>query len=179
MSLERDGLSFEQALLACRDKLLARARALTENWQDADDLLQEALVKAYGAWAQFRGEASFLTWVQRIMENAHRDQLRRKARLRTVSLQQSPRRIEQLVAAQLAQVPVESGIEREELYQAVQKALDRLSPLNRRILIQKYYLQQSYEELAAAFECSIESIRSRLYRARGEMRRLLLEMEPI
>lgn len=165
--------AFEQALHSCWEKLQAQARRLTGSWQDAEDLVQEALTKAYSAWPNFRGEASFSTWVHRIMANVYKDRLKKNARMRVVSLDADWAELKQVERDLSFGEDVGQGLEVQDLRRSIIQALSDLPGNYQRLLVLKYIKHFSYEELAQAFECSIESVRCRLYRARQEMRRLL------
>ncbi|NLY54547.1 MAG: sigma-70 family RNA polymerase sigma factor [Firmicutes bacterium] len=170
MSLEKTAQSFEQALHASWEKLRLQAHMLTGNWLEAEDLVQEALTKAYSSWPGFRGEASFVTWVQRIMANLHKDYCRRKARLRQVPLDEWV----EIKSVEQSEDPLRR-LELQDLRQSLERALAQLPQAYRNLIILKYIKRLSYAELAQALECSIEAVRCRLYRARLEMRKLLLE----
>jgi len=176
MSFEQTAQSFEQALSACWEKLRMQARALTGNWQEAEDLVQEALMKAYSAWPRFRGEAAFATWVQRIMANVYRDYCQRNSRLYQVSLDDNWAELHQTEASLSVGNDVLRRLELQDLRRSLEQALARLPEIYRNLLILKYIKSLSYEELAQAFECSIESVRCRLYRARQALRQQLVDL---
>lgn len=152
-----------------------QARILTGNRQEAEDLVQEALTKAYSAWPGFRGEASFATWVQRIMANVYIDYCQRNARLHQVSLDENWAELQQVEPSLAVGDEVLQRLELQDLRRSVEQALARLPELYRNLLVLKYIKSLSYEELAQAFECSIESVRCRLYRARQAMRKQLVD----
>lgn len=173
METESNAKTFEQSLFACWEKLRAQARRLTGSWQEAEDLVQEALAKAYGAWPSFRGEASFSTWVHRIMANVYKDHIKRNSRLRLISLDTDLAELKQVESHLTLGEDINRGLEAQDLRRSIEQAMAELPQNYRRLLVLKYIKHLSYEELAQAFECSIESVRCRLYRARQEMKRLL------
>ena len=175
MNLEQTAQSFEQALHSCWEKLRMQARILTGNRQEAEDLVREALTKAYSAWSSFRGESSFSTWVQRIMANVYADYCQRNARLRQVPLDETWAELQQAEPNPSAGDEALQRIEQQDLRGSLEQALARLPEIYRNLLILKYIKSLSYEELAQAFECSIESVRCRLYRARQAMRKQLAD----
>lgn len=172
MNTDFSATAFEQALYSCWEALRAQARRWTGSLQEAEDLVQEALAKAYSAWPNFRGEASFATWVRRIMANVHKDRLKKSSRLRFISMDGDfgeSRQVERLAQGE----DIARRLELQDLRRSITAALAGLPKPYQRLLVLKYVKQFSYEELAQAFECSIESVRCRLYRARLEMRKLL------
>src|SRR3954470_14222353 len=78
-----DMVAFEQLVGRHRDKIYARAFSMLRNEDEAVDLSQEAWVKGWQRLVQFQGEASFVTWMTRIVINLCLDQLRRQKRVRT------------------------------------------------------------------------------------------------
>ncbi len=178
MNSDFSAKAFEQALYSCWEALRAQARRWTGSLQEAEDLVQEALAKAYSAWPNFRGEASFATWVNRIMANVHKDQLTKNSRVRLVSLDSDWGELPYVERALAQGEDISRRLELLDLRLSISNALAGLPQHYQRLLVLKYVKQWSYEELAQAFECSIESVRCRLYRARLEMRRLLAA-EPV
>ena len=175
MNLEQTAQSFEQALHSSWEKLRWQAQRLTGNRQEAEDLVQEALTKAYSAWSSFRGEASFTTWVQRIMANVYADYCQRNARLRQVSLDENWVSLQKVEPNLAVGDEASQRMELHDLRLSIEQALARLPEVYRNLLILKYIKSLSYEELAQTFECSIESVRCRLYRARQAMRKQLAD----
>src|SRR6187200_2854900 len=83
-----DMAAFEELVARHRDKLYARAFSMMRNEDTAIDLCQEAWVKGWQRLKQFQGEASFVTWMTRIVINLCLDQLRKQKRLRADSIEQ-------------------------------------------------------------------------------------------
>ena len=84
-----DMAAFEELVARHRDKLYARAYTMMRNEEEALDLSQEAWIKGWQRLRQFQGDASFGTWMTRIVINLCLDQLRRKKRQRTESIEES------------------------------------------------------------------------------------------
>src|SRR5436309_8990222 len=83
-----DMLAFEELVARHRDKIYARAFSMMRNEEEAIDLSQEAWVKSWQRLKQFQGEASFVTWMTRIVINLCLDQLRKYKRQRTESMEE-------------------------------------------------------------------------------------------
>src|ERR1041385_8729360 len=83
-----DMAAFEELVARHRDKIYARAFSMLRNEDDATDLSQEAWVKAWQRLHQFQGDASFATWMTRIVINLCLDQLRKLKRVRADSIDQ-------------------------------------------------------------------------------------------
>src|SRR5438046_10381810 len=84
-SQKDDMVAFEELVARHRDKIYARAFSMMRNEDAAIDLSQEAWVKGWQRLKQFQGEASFVTWMTRIVINLCLDQLRKQTRLRADS----------------------------------------------------------------------------------------------
>jgi len=142
------------------------AYRLTGNDADASDLTQEAFIRVYRSWQTFRAGTSFLSWIYRIVTNLHRDELRRrKGRYpeeipgdgpRTPSIQ-----------------PIEEYVEGQ-LSEPISKALAELGPEQRQIVLLADVEGCSYQEIGQVVGCSVGTVRSRLHRARGQLRTLLV-----
>src|SRR5690242_4719435 len=88
-SAQQDDMgAFEELVARHRDKIYARAFSMMRNEDAAIDLSQEAWVKGWQRLKQFQGEASFVTWMTRIVINLCLDQLRKQKRLRADSIEQ-------------------------------------------------------------------------------------------
>jgi RNA polymerase sigma-70 factor (ECF subfamily) len=136
------------------------AYRLTGNAADASDLTQEAYIRVYRAWQSFKPGTSFLSWIYRIVTNLHRDELRRRKGRYQEEIPEIPvQPIEDYVEAQLSE--------------PVSKALAELTPEQRQIVLLADIEECSYLEIARVVGCSVGTVRSRLHRARGQLRKLV------
>lgn len=145
---------------------------LTRNDADARDLTQEAFIRVYRAWRSFKPGTSFLSWIYRIVTNLHRDELRRK---KGRYLEEIPDDNEPQAfggSRPLAIEPIDEYVEGQ-LSEPVSKALDDLPPDQRQIVVLADIEECSYQEIAEIVGCSIGTVRSRLHRARGQLRKLV------
>jgi RNA polymerase sigma-70 factor (ECF subfamily) len=169
-----DMLAFEEMVARHRDKIFARAFSMMRNEEEAIDLSQEAWVKGWQRLKQFQGEASFLTWMTRIVINLCLDQLRRQKRLRAESIDQMDEEsggVERHMPV-VTPNPTER-LERSELRQRIDKALGQLSYEHRTALVLHEFEDLEYKEIAKRMGCSIGTVMSRLFYARRKMAVLL------
>lgn len=138
------------------------AYRLTRNEADAADLTQEAFIRVYRAWRSFKPGTSFLSWIYRIVTNLHRDELRRR-KGRFYQEEEIP---EQAVQ------PIEEYVERQ-LSEPVSRALADLAAEQRQIVLLADIEGFSYQEIGKIVGCSVGTVRSRLHRARGQLRKLV------
>lgn len=148
------------------------ALRLTHNEADARDLTQEAFIRVYRAWRSFQPGTSFLSWIYRIVTNLHRDELRRrKGRYQEeIPEDNAPHRFG--TGRPLAVEPIEELVERQ-FSESTSNALAALSLEQRQVLILADIEEYSYQEIAEIVGCSIGTVRSRLHRARHQLRRLI------
>jgi RNA polymerase sigma-70 factor, ECF subfamily len=169
-----DMAAFEELVARHRDKIYARAFSMMRNEDAAVDLSQEAWVKGWQRLRQFQGEASFVTWMTRIVINLCLDQLRKQKRLRADSIEQMD---EELGGVErhmpiITPNPTE-GLEQQELRQRIDKALAQLSYEHRTVLVLHEFEELEYKEIAKKMGCSIGTVMSRLFYARRKMAVLL------
>ncbi|CAN5588028.1 sigma-70 family RNA polymerase sigma factor [soil metagenome] len=154
-----------------QDRLFNTLLRFLGNAEDARDVLQEALLNAYLALENFKGESQLYTWLYRIAMNTALTH-QRKTRLALARRGHRGHAAEE-PADRSADNQPEANMIREEESRRVQKALARLSPEHRLVLILKDMDGQKYEDMAVALDVPIGTIRSRLHRARLELRELL------
>lgn len=149
------------------------AYRLTGNHDDAEDLTQEALLKAYRAFHRFQAGTAFDRWVYQIIYRLFIDQYRKKRRRPFVaSLDEAPPHLEQEKAKEVpdhSKLPEDFAL-RHELGETIQKALLRL-PEEFRVAVVLCDIQGfSYEEISNILQCSLGTVRSRIHRGRRQLR---------
>jgi RNA polymerase sigma-70 factor (ECF subfamily) len=174
--LRGDSAAFGELVRRYQDRLYSTVYRLVGNAEDAQDVVQEAFLSAYQSLDGFKGHSEFFTWLYRIAFNTAIS-LKRKQRV-TLSLSGGHGGAGGTEPADESdQSRPEQGLERAEEDRRVQAALARLSPEHRMVLILKDMEGQKYEAMAAILEVPIGTIRSRLHRARAELRALLQQDE--
>src|SRR5262249_9048014 len=155
-----------------QDRLYNAIYRLVDNAEDAQDVVQEAFLNAYQALDSFKGDSLFFTWLYRIAFNAAVSLRRRqKVMLRLDVGSDAPGSNEPHDPSAVSQ-PGHS-VEQAEAERRVQDALNRLSPEHRAVLVLKEIDGQKYEAIAEILDVPIGTVRSRLHRARLELRQLL------
>lgn len=170
--------AFEELVARHRDKIYARAFSMMRNEDEAIDLSQEAWVKSWQRLKQFQGESSFGTWMTRIVINLCLDQLRRRKRQRTESIEEMSEESGG-VERQMPVVTVNptERLERGELRKKIDQALAQLSYEHRTVLVLHEFEELEYKEIAKTMECSIGTVMSRLFYARRKMAVLLANLK--
>lgn len=147
------------------------AYRLTSNEADARDLTQDAFIRVFRAWQSFRPGTSFLAWIYRIVTNLHRDELRRR---KGVFIQPLPEdnQPQEAPKATSAHDPI-AAMHEQQLSPVMDKAMRQLTAEQRTVVILADVEEYSYQEIAETVGCSIGTVRSRLHRARSQLRRLV------
>jgi RNA polymerase sigma-70 factor, ECF subfamily len=174
--LEGDTAAFGELVRAYQDRVYNTVFRLLGNAEDAYDVVQDAFLNAYLSLGSFKGDSLFFTWLYRIAINTAIT-LKRKRRV-VISLQAARGGDNVLDPADTSQEAEPGrGLEQAEQEQRIQAALNRLSPEHRAVLILKDMEGQKYEEMAEILQVPIGTIRSRLHRARTELREVLEQDE--
>ncbi len=150
------------------------ALRLVGNPTDAEDLAQDALIRALKALPSFRGESSLSTWVYRITVNTWKNRVRsekRRGLWKMISLNVfSGDEQDEEPAFTAGDAPLDSGLETAEKGDLVQKALLELDEESRAVVVLREIHGQSYQQIAEALEIPEGTVKSRLSRARDALK---------
>lgn len=164
--------AFAELVRLHEKKVYNLALRICGNREDAADAAQEAFLSAWRGLPGFRGEAGFSTWLYRLTSNAAIDLLRRTRRQRAASsLDDESLRLDAVDEAPSPQARAEG----EELREAVLAGFARLSEDHRQALTLRELQELSYEEIASVLEVDLGTVKSRISRARGALRKILLK----
>ena len=154
-----------------QDRLYNTVFRMVSNSEDARDLVQDAFVQAYRSLDRFHGDAAFYTWLYRIAVNAAISHKRRQKVM--VSFEASGRDSSFDPADDTLQSDPSNRLEQDDRDRQVREALDGLPSEYRAVLVMKEIDGQKYETIAQMLNCPIGTVRSRLHRARLELRERL------
>ncbi|MBQ9346245.1 MAG: sigma-70 family RNA polymerase sigma factor [Oscillibacter sp.] len=166
--------AFGELVRRYEKKVLALTSRMCRNSEDGEEAAQEAFLAAWQNLPGFRGDAAFSTWLYRLASNASTDLLRREGRR---SARNGPSLDDEEGWLELPDSgPSPQALaERSELKGQIESALQKLSPDHRRVLILREIHQLSYEEIGTALELDPGTVKSRISRARGRLRKILLQ----
>jgi RNA polymerase sigma-70 factor (ECF subfamily) len=170
-----DADAFNELARRYNGKIFRLAQHITQNREDAEDVLQETFLKAYEHLDQFKGDAKFYTWIVRIAVNQALMKLRRRKNDRSVSLDETIDTGEDTVTREVAAwgEDPEQRFSREELGEILDNAIQSLEPLYRSVFMLRDVEDLSTEETAEALNLSVPAVKSRLLRARLQLRERL------
>lgn len=157
----------------CERGIFTAAMSILNNPADAEEVAQEAVLKAFTALPRFRGESKFSTWLIQITINEARLKLRKDRRHlhESVDEQQTNEQGDYFPKdyADWREIPSET-LQRKELREALKRALDSLPPKYREVLILRDVQHLSIQETAQVLGITEGSVKTRLLRARFQMR---------
>jgi RNA polymerase sigma-70 factor (ECF subfamily) len=165
-----------EALVRRYDRNVFRiAQHITQNREDAEDVVQDAFLKAYQNLGQFQGQSKFYTWLVRIAVNEALMRLRRRRPERMVSIDEDVKTEEDSMPREIADWSPnpEQQYSQAELKEILSKTIQGLPPSFRTVFVLRDVEGLSTEETAAALELSVPAVKSRLLRARLQLRERL------
>jgi RNA polymerase sigma-70 factor (ECF subfamily) len=170
-----DTAAFGELVRRYEGKIFRLAQHVTQNREDAEDVLQETFMKAYEHLDQFKGDSRFYTWIVRIAVNQALMKLRRRKTDKSVSLDDTIDTGEDTVTREIAawDESPEQQFSREELGGILDTAIQSLEPPYRSVFILRDIDELSTEETADALGLSVPAVKSRLLRARLQLREKL------
>jgi RNA polymerase sigma-70 factor (ECF subfamily) len=170
-----DPAALQRVLAAARPRLVALALRILGDPDEAEDAVQEAMVKVWRNLGRFEGRAAFGTWLHRIAVNAALDRVRRRAsgarsQPRTEEHDDRPERDEGVAA----ETP-EQSYARAETGAVVRRALERLTAVHGEAIQLCDLDGESYASIATITACPVGTVMSRIYHARRKLVRELTE----
>jgi RNA polymerase sigma-70 factor (ECF subfamily) len=169
-ALARDAGAFRTIIKTYNQRLYRIARGILRNDAEAEDVVQEAYVRAFANLATFRGDSSLATWLSRIVINEALGRLRK--RRRTVAMPENPE-------AQIIRFPLnpsddpERTMAQRQILALVERATDSLPDIYRMVFVARVIEGLSMEETADLLGVRPETIKTRLHRARSLLRKAL------
>ncbi|ADE54458.1 RNA polymerase sigma factor [Coraliomargarita akajimensis] len=162
------------------DRIFARVHNLLKNKQDAEEVTQDAFIRAHRGLESFRGDASFSTWLYQIATNLAHNRywywFRRK-RDQSISLDQpigdaeGDMTLENVMPSE-GETPAEAAVT-QEFVDRVTECMSGLNDKHREVLLLRNVHNLSYEEISDQLEISVGTVKSRIARARDSLRELM------
>ena len=161
-----DADAFEQLVAAYRNQVFRLALRMCGNEADADEVAQEAFLSAWKGLPNFRGESRFSTWLYQLTTHAAIDLMRREKR------QAAAEDIDEITTADDGPSP-QQQVERAETQREIRSALMQLPEEYRQVLLLRFMQELSYEEIGRALKLPVGTVKSRLNRAKAQLKDIL------
>ena len=162
-----DKSAFDLLVIKYQHKIIQLVNRYVKDPSEAQDVAQEAFIKAYRALGDFRGDSAFYTWLYRIAINTAKNYLVSRAR------RNSDYHVDIQDAEAMENAPQLQGIDtperlllNQEIIDTIKTAIDNLPEEMRTAIMLREFEGMSYEEIAVAMDCPVGTVRSRLFRAR-------------
>ncbi|HLK14572.1 MAG TPA: sigma-70 family RNA polymerase sigma factor [Fimbriimonadaceae bacterium] len=185
MLIQRSQAGDRSAFDALISKHSARAYQyafrLTHSAEEAADVVGDAFVRVFNALPNFKGQSAFTTWLYRILTNCYLDIRKKEKNRQTVSLEAALQTDQGEVERQVedpGKSPFEESI-REAREETVESALVELPEYQRAMIVMYHVEMLSYEEISAALDLPLGTVKSRLNRARLSLRDILMRNEEL
>lgn len=169
--------AYDELVKRYQERIYATLYHMTGNHEDANDLAQEAFIKAFSALKSFKGGSSFYTWLYRIAVNKTINFLKQRKNKYHLSLNDMDFNAEHdpdLMALISDKTP-NRDIALSELQKKLNEALLKLSEPHRMVVVLHDVQGMSHDEIAEIMDCNIGTVRSRLFYARQQLQGFLAE----
>lgn len=172
-----DAAAFDRLVERYKERLYATVYHMTGNHEDANDLVQDSLIKAYRSIRSFKGQSSFYTWVYRITVNRTINFLKRRKNRNQYSLDDVDSAIhtDPDFVELMSHVTPRREVGLLELQAKLNEALQKLSETHRAVVIMHDIQGMTHADIAKTLQCSEGTVRSRLFYARQQLQGLLGE----
>lgn len=171
-----DQSAFDEMVARYWDRIYAMVNQLLRNTQDAEEVTQDAFIRAHRGLVNFRGDSAFSTWLYQIATNLARNRYWywwRRKRDKTISFDQPVGPDNETTLAEIIPAEVETPDDitvTQEFVDKIGEGMAKLTPKHREILTLRNIRNLSYEEIAQILGLSVGTVKSRIARARESLR---------
>lgn len=171
-----DQAAFDEMVTRYWDRIYAMVHQLLRNQQDAEEVTQDAFIRAHRGLVNFRGDSAFSTWLYQIATNLARNRYWywwRRKRDKTVSFDQPVSENNDMPLSEVFAAEIESPDNvtvTQEFVDRIATGMEKLGAKHREILILRNVKNLSYEDIAAILKISVGTVKSRIARARESLR---------
>ena len=171
-----DKQAFDMLVLKYQGRVMSMVSRMVRDHHEAQDIVQEAFIKAYRALPRFRGDSAFYTWLYRIAMNTAKNHLVSKGRRPAIDGVE-------LEEAEVVGIPKLQDIDsperqllRDELERVINRAIKALPDDLKTAITLREFDGLSYEEIAHVMDCPVGTVRSRIFRAREAIDKQITEL---
>lgn len=175
---EGDIASFELLIAEYQVYAYNIAYRMLGNTEDAKDITQEALIKVYKSISKFKETSNFSTWLYRIVMNTCKDELKKRKEV-TLSLDKEIETQDGTLSIEIGDERLNPSkiLERNEVSHLVQEAINTLPDSNRMVIVLRDIQGLSYEEISQVIKEPIGTVKSRINRGRGMLKKILIDQK--
>lgn len=165
--LQNDSRAFTMLVLRYQHKVLGLISRFVKDPHEAEDVAQEAFLKAYRALPSFRGDSAFYTWLYRIAVNTAKNYLvSRGRRPPSTDVDMDDAELTDDTSMLRDVETPDATMEKEDLQRIINKAIDNLPEELRTAFTLREFSGLSYEDITEIMDCPVGTVRSRIFRAR-------------
>ena len=170
VEMVKDGLprTYRELVKRYRSKIFAYLFRLVGNRDEVEDLLQNVFVKVYSNIKRVDTQKKFSSWIYRIAHNEAVNYLKKRSRRHTISIDDVQSSKDKLEIMDMSKSPIDAWIGKE-LKNEMQEALEKLSPKYKEVLMLRYFLDKSYEEMSEILGRPVNTVGTLLNRAKKKL----------
>ncbi|MCB1190355.1 MAG: RNA polymerase sigma factor [Leptospiraceae bacterium] len=154
-----------------RERLFRKAKSMLRDDDDAEDIVQDAMISGFKSISKFRAESGVYTWLYRIVVNKSKDLLQKKKR----EIEKPIDHTEQQFIDD--RVGYEKKLELSDESSYLIRKIGQLDDIYKQVIELRYFEEMSYADIAAVLKCNVGTVKSRLFKARELLKHLILKDE--
>jgi RNA polymerase sigma-70 factor, ECF subfamily len=166
-----DKAAYVELVKPYSERLLRKAKSMTSNEDDAEDVLQDALISGYKSISNFRADSGVYTWLYRIVINKSKDLLTKNKNRGEKPLSDS----EYLVVDE--RMGYEKKLELNDESNYLIRKVNSLDEVYRQVIELRYFEEMSYSDIATVLNCNIGTVKSRLFKAKELLKHMMIKDE--
>ena len=166
-----DKYAYMELVTPFRERLFRKAKSMVKDDDDADDIVQDAMIAGYKSIVNFRAEAGVYTWLCRIVINKSKDLLTKRKRMVEKSIDDNE---QQFVDDRLG---FEKKLELSDESSYLIKKINQLENIYKEVIELRYFEEMSYSDIAELLECNVGTVKSRLFKAKEILKHMILQDE--
>ena len=173
--------AFEKLIEGYQKKVFNIAFRMLGNYEDASELAQEVFIKIFKGIKSFKEESTFSTWVHKITTNTCLDEIRKNKNIINISIDEELKQENSNIHMQIVDnsPTPELVFEQKEIRNTVLKAIEKLSGEHRAAIILRELQGFNYEEISIILKCPIGTVKSRINRAKQELKEILKDKKEL
>ena len=166
-----DKSAYVELIKPYQERLLRKAKSMTKNDDDAQDVVQDALISGFKSITNFRADSGVYTWLYRIVINKSKDLLAKNKNRGEKPISDNEYQILD------ERVGYEKKLELNDESNYLIKKINQLDEVFRQVVELRYFEEMSYSEIATVLNCNIGTVKSRLFKAKELLKHMIIKDE--